>query len=310
MKRYHNILRCVFALALVFALLLSMLSCGLSDLRNLFDGSEGTTTTKRTIPGGEPADGQLSLHFLDVGQGDSIIAVCGGEAMLIDTSYKKKAVTQSIVDYLQNLGITSLKYLVLTHPDADHIGGAPTIINTFDIGAVIMPNAVASTQIFSDTLTAIEDNNVDVIEAFAGSSYSLGSAAFHILAPNSSSYEDTNDYSIVIRMVFGATSVMLTGDAEARSEGEMVAAYDPASLRSDLLKVGHHGSRTSTTPAFLAAVQPTYAVISCGEGNSYGHPHAETVERLQDAGVQVYRTDTDGTIVFVSDGSSISKQDR
>lgn len=252
-----------------------------------------------------PTSGNLYVHFIDVGQGDSILVVNGESVMLIDTGDTSSDSKDAIVNYLNAYSITEIDYLVLTHPDSDHIGGAPTVIEGFDVVNCIMPNVVKDTQIYENTLTALEENEVNVIEAVSGNQYSLGEAQFKLLAPNSESYSDWNDYSVVIKLVYGERSMLFTGDAHVESEEEILGVYSELELDCDVLKIGHHGSDTSTGEEFLAAVSPSYAVISCGTGNKYGHPHEVTLDKLAAAEVTVYRTDIAGTIVLATDGKTL-----
>lgn len=252
-----------------------------------------------------PVEGTLAVHFVDVGQGDGILVLQDGKSMLIDTGDLKSAVTEKLISYIRSCGVKKLDYLVLTHPDADHIGGAPQIIRAFSPEYCILPDVNKSTKIYTDTLTALTEMNVKAKRPVPGDSYALGEADFCVLAPLSEKYTDWNDYSVVLRLSFGSRSVLFTGDAEKTSEREMTEHYSRTDLQADVLKVGHHGSRTSTTDAFLALVRPSYAVISCGEGNSYNHPHEETLTRLSQAGVRVYRTDQCGTVVLVTDGTAL-----
>ncbi len=265
-----------------------------------------TTAVTTTFTPPPAAEGILEITFLDVGQADCILLRSEESTVLVDTGYKKNAVTDKIISHLTGLGITTLDYLVLTHPHADHIGGAPDIINAFTVRNCLMPDAVATTKIFEDTLTALEEREVNVIEAVAGNRITLSDMVLEILAPRAKEYSETNDYSVVLRVLFGSTALMLTGDAELLSEGEMLQSFGSEALKADLLKVGHHGSTTSSGGAFLSAVDPDFAVISCGEDNSYGHPHDEIVERLSEAGITTYRTDLHGTVIFTSDGEEIT----
>ena len=180
-----------------------------------------------------------------------------------------------------------------------------TVINTFDIGQVVMPKESSNTQAFRDLLIAIANKGLKPIEAKLGVRLDLGSEIYaELLAPNSTGYQDINDYSAVLRLVYGKNSFLFTGDAETQSESEML--HLGSQLKVDVLKVGHHGSRTSSTLAFLKLVAPTYAVISVGKGNSYGHPTQEALDRLSSIGATVYRTDESGTIVCESDGTNIT----
>ena len=246
-------------------------------------------------------DTMLKIHFLDVGQADCILVQSGALFALIDAG--NNADSGIILQYLKSLGIRRFEYVVGTHPHEDHIGSLDTIINTYDIGKIIMPKVQATTNTFEDLLDSITAKGLKVTTPLPGSIYNLGDVELQILAPNSSSYEETNDFSVVSRIVFGNTSFLLTGDAESVSEQEMInKGY---ALQADVLKVGHHGSTSSTTTAFLSKVKPTYAVICVGADNTYGHPSSSILQRLNNAGVTVYRTDIYGTVVITSDGQDL-----
>lgn len=256
-----------------------------------------------TDPADTPeAEGELKVHFLDVGQGDSILITTGSDAMLIDVSDRDSG--SVVVNYLKKQGVERLKYLILTHPHADHIGGAAEVINAFEIEKIIMPKAEHTTKTFENLLVTIRSKGMKITTPVPGDEYELGSSRFKILAPNSSNYESLNDYSVVIRLTFGNTAFLFTGDAESTSESQILSKN--FEVKSDVLKVGHHGSASSTSERFLKSVSPKYAVISVGKGNSYGHPTQEVLERLNSYGVKVYRTDEVGTIVATSDGANIT----
>ena len=247
---------------------------------------------------------KLTVTYIDVGQADSIlIQTPGGKNLLIDAGNNGDAST--IVTYLKAQNISRLDYVIATHSHEDHIGSLDTVIKTFDIGQVVMPKESSNTQTFRDVMTAIANKGLKPIEAKAGVKLDMGSEIYaELLAPNSSGYEDTNDYSAVLRLVYGKNSFLFTGDAEAQSETEMLRLG--SQLKADVLKVGHHGSRTSSTAAFLKLVAPKYAIISVGKGNSYGHPTGEALARLSSVGATIYRTDESGTIVCESDGENIT----
>lgn len=248
-------------------------------------------------------DSNLKVHFLDVGQADCIlIQAPTGENMLIDAGNNDDADT--IVAYLNSLGVQKIDVLVGTHPHEDHIGSLDTVIDTYHIGKIYMPKVTHTTKTFEDVLTAIKDKGLKISAAVGGTNIDFSpNTEVEILAPNSSEYEDLNNYSAVIKLTYGNTSFLFTGDAEDISENEMLAKdYD---LKADILKVGHHGSNSSTTESFLTAVKPSHAVISVGRGNDYGHPHEEVLNRLYEAGIKIYRTDESGTVVFTTDGDNI-----
>lgn len=252
--------------------------------------------------GGNLHSNIVEVHFIDVGQGDSILIEADDSAMLIDAGENNKG--SVVVDYLKSQEIKELYYVIGTHPHSDHIGGLDAVLNTFPVKKVIMPDITNNTQTFEDVLDAVAKNNLSITKPVMGTSYSLGPATFTILAPNSSSYEDLNDYSIVIKLTFGDTSFLFAGDAGIASEKEMLAKH--LDLSADVLKIAHHGSSTSSSDSFLDAVNPTYGVISVGKNNEYGHPHSEILRALKDRDIKLYRTDVQGTIVFTSDGKNIS----
>lgn len=249
------------------------------------------------------SNNKMRVHFLDVGQADCIlIQMPDDKSMLIDAG--NNADEANIVSYIKSLGINKIDILIGTHPHADHIGGMDAVINSFDIGKIYMPKVSNNTKAFERVLLAIKSKGLKVSSAKAGTVLDAGpSVKAEILAPNNTSYKELNNYSVVVRIAFGSTAFLFTGDAEKESEDEMLLnGFD---VKSTVLKVGHHGSTSSTTAKFLKAVSPKYAVISTGEGNDYGHPHRETLDRLKKAKIQIYRTDKSGTIVFTSDGSVV-----
>lgn len=253
-------------------------------------------------------DGQIAVHIIDVGQGDAILITTPDGNMLIDAGDNVNKYESALAAYLDAQGVTELEYFVATHVHADHIGGADMVLTDYKVNNVVMTDAVATTGVFESMLDAIEASGAGVIEAVAGESFALGDVQCRILAPLDD-YSNTNDQSIVLRVTYGAVSMMFTGDAEGNLEGksekDMLAAYSPAELQCDFYKVGHHGSDTSNSAAFLQAVRPKLAAISCGEGNKYGHPIASVIDMLDALGVTTYRTDLAGDLVFLCDGQSI-----
>ncbi|MDO5518890.1 MAG: MBL fold metallo-hydrolase [bacterium] len=243
----------------------------------------------------------LEVHFIDVGQGDCILLRSDNQTMLIDAGDNNYG--KGVVTYLSNLGIKKLDYLVGTHPDADHIGGLDNVISSLDIGKIYMPKKQSNTKTFEDVLTAIAKKGLKVSSPKVGDTFTLGSANISVLGPINT-YEDNNNNSIVLKVTHGKNSFLLTGDAELEAEEDMVASGED--LSATVLKVGHHGSHSSTSRSLLDKVNPTYAVISCGVDNKYGHPHTETMTYLKRYNVTVYRTDQQKTIVMTSDGKKIT----
>lgn len=247
-------------------------------------------------------DGIMEVHFIDVGQGDAIFVETGSSAMLIDAGENNKG--SLVREYLTKQQVAKLDYVIGTHPHSDHIGGLDIILDSFEVGKVFLPDIIHTTDTFEDVLDALEDHQLKITRPGIGDRYSLGDASFTILAPNSSDYADLNDYSICIKLSYGNTSFLLTGDAEKLSEDEMMK--NGLDISADVLKVGHHGSAYSSNPKFIDAVDPSFAVISTGKDNKYGHPHAETLQTMLEHNIKVYRTDEQGSIVFTSDGQTVS----
>ena len=212
--------------------------------------------------------------------------------------------SNTVKNYIAKQGITKLDYIVGTHPHEDHVGGLDTVINSFQIGKIYMPKVTSNTKTFLDVVSAIKAKGMKVTAPLVGQTFKVGSATATILAPNSTGYEDLNNFSIVIRLTFGNNSFLFDGDAEDISENEMLSKG--LNISADVLKVGHHGSNSSTTQKFLDKVNPKYAVISVGKDNSYGHPHKSTMDKLKAKGIKVYRTDESGTIIVNSDGKNIT----
>ncbi|MEF2795859.1 MAG: ComEC/Rec2 family competence protein [Hydrogeniiclostridium sp.] len=258
--------------------------------------------------GGGSASGTLEVYFFDVGQGDSeLIRLPGGENILIDAG--TSSTEDELVGELRSLGAETLDLVVATHPHADHIGGMAAVIDAFDVRQVVMPRISESdtptTKTYENLLQSIADKGLTITPAEPGDELlSSGGAVLTVLAPNGEDYGDLNNYSVVLRLTYGEDSFLFTGDAEEASEEEMLSLDWP--LTATVLKCGHHGSETSTSPAFLDAVSPQYAVISCGVDNDYGHPDAVTLEKLEAAGAEVFRTDLQGTILASTDGSGVT----
>lgn len=247
------------------------------------------------------AASSFAIHFLDVGEGDSSLILCDGHAMLIDGGTSENS--SKIYSYLKTQGITYLDYVVCTHPHADHAGGLSGALNYAKVGTALSPVATSDNASFNNFVKYLTRQGVQITVPASGSTYSLGSATFRILGPLSSS-ENINNKSLVFRMEYGSTSFLFAADAE-RDE-ELSILQSNAQLKSTVLKVGHHGSSSSTSYVFLREVQPEYAVISVGVDNEYGHPTEDVLSRLRDAEVTTYRTDLQGDVICTSDGKNVS----
>ncbi len=253
------------------------------------------------LDGTNVTDGKMLVEFIDVGQGDCTLITAKDTVILVDGG--ESGQSQKVINYLKNKNIKKIDCCIATHPHTDHIGSLAKVFDEFEISDVIMPeipeDIIPTTKTYERFLQSVADNAESVIAAKCGDTYSYGDVKIEIFGPVTD-YDDLNNMSVVSRISFGNTAVMLTGDAETPSESDIMA-FD-TDLSSDLLKVGHHGSRTSTGKEWLYAVNPDFAVISCGLNNDYGHPHKQLTKRLDDAEVEYYRTDLMGDIVFESDG--------
>ena len=246
------------------------------------------------------SENKLIAHFIDVGQGDSsFIELPNGDTMLIDAGTASYG--DDIIEYIESLGYQDIDYVVATHPHADHIGGMAEVIDAFDIETVYMPKAVSTSKTYENLLETIQDKGLSIHTGRAGVEVlNTDDLTILMFAPVQEEYSNLNNYSIVLKITYGDTSFLYTGDAED-SLDEITG-----DIEADVLKVGHHGSDTSTTSDFLARVNPSYAVISVGEGNSYGHPALSTIELLEGYTSNIYRTDLNGTVVISSDGVNIN----
>ena len=255
-------------------------------------------------PQAEPVEGLLEVHSIDVGQGDCFFLRTPEQAVLIDSGERENADT--IVEYLHALGVEQLDLAVATHPHSDHIGAMAEVLEQIPAQTILMPDLpdsiVPTTKTYERLLDTIEQQQIQVELTEPGMRYDLGQGAVLTVLGPVKQYRDLNLMSVVCRVDAGATSFLFTGDMEKEAEQDLIAAG--ANLHVDVLKAGHHGSSTSSSKEFLQEVSPLCTVISLGEGNSYGHPHKEAVERLHSYG-PIYRTDLLGNIVFYSNGDSI-----
>lgn len=277
----------------ILSVLLSVLLCCL-----LF-----TSCAENTQDVNKPSleEGTMAVHFFDVGQGDSeFIEFPNGKTMLIDAGEIEMG--ERVVSNIKALGYKEITYVVATHPHSDHIGGLVTVLNSFDVETVYMPNVTTNTSTFEKLIYVLENKNCKVVEAKNGVNVIDEENLFaEFVAPVCEKYEKLNDYSAVLKVKYGNTSFLFTGDAEKTSENEITA-----DISADVLKVGHHGSNSSSTKKFVEKVNPKYAVFEVGDHNSYNHPNEDIVKRYEKIGAEIFRTDEKGNITIKSNGKELT----
>lgn len=251
------------------------------------------------------AGSELQIHVIDVGNADSILITSAGHAMLIDAGENNDG--DNVVAYIRSHNVSKLDYVVASHPDSDHIGGMADVITNITVGTFIMsimPKDITPTsKTYLNMLKALESKNLDITEAKVDTSYTLGGTSFTILGPVGT-FDSTNNMSVVCRFTYGSRHFLFMGDAEKEAENALLSSG--ADLSADFIKIGHHGSSTSSQKKFLQTVNPRYAAISCSADNDYGHPATSTLKTLKALDVTYYRTDLNGTITVTSDGKTIS----
>lgn len=244
----------------------------------------------------------LEVSIIDVGQGDSaLIKTPGNKYVLVDAASKTDK--DKLFNYLKTQNISSFYAVVGTHPHEDHIGNLDDVINSYQVDKVYLPKVTSNTKAFENLMEAIKKKNLKINTAKGGVDFEIDGVKFSFLSPNNTSYEEVNNYSSALKITYNNTSFLLMGDAEKLSENEILAkGYN---LKADVIKLGHHGSYSSSGSSFIKAVNPKYAAISCGKANDYGHPHKETLDLMKKLNIDVYRTDLMGTISFISDGNIV-----
>ena len=262
----------------------------------------GIQTQAAVTGAGQTNAGEMKVHFLDVGQGLSILVQSEGKTMIYDGGDKKTS--RFVVAYLKDQGVKKIDYLISSHYDADHMAGLIGCLNTFDVKHVISSNYEHNSKLYKSFVKAVKADGLKMQHPKVGKTFSFGSGSFEILAPTKIEAKGSNNNSVAIKLVNGQNSFVFTGDAEHESEAAMCASG--IDLSCDVLVPGHHGSATATSWDFLQKTVPEYAVISCGKNNKYGHPDKDTMDKLQSMNIQVYRTDKQGTIIATSNGTDIS----
>lgn len=300
-KRKEKITIIIALVLFIFSLVMSFL-----DKNDIFTWNDLNNATG-TLNGPVNPNSDFSIYYLDVGQGDCTIIKSDDSVMMIDTSTQNHSL--DIQEALMSLSIQKIDYLIITHQHDDHMGSAKDIIDKYEVANIIMPklsdiNMVTTTG-YENLLKSIANRNVNAIPATVGESFKLGDATVQIFSPSQQD-EDLNNMSVVLKVVYDETSFIFQGDAEKPIEKQLLNSdFD---LSADIIKLGHHGSNTSSTDKYLKAVNPKYAIISCGADNSYGHPHDEVIERLMKNNISFYVTAQAGDITVTSDGKNINVQ--
>ena len=282
-------------------LILSLMLCGCMELSVSLPAP---TQSQPALDPDSTGSNVLTVHYIDVGQADCILLETDGEFMLIDGGNKEDG--QLVVSYLQQQGVEELSAVICTHAHEDHVGGLPSVLAVYPTAAVYAPTKTYSSKIFDDFLYYVDQQRLEVTIPAPGDEFLLGQAKITVLGPVKS-YAETNDTSIVTKVEFLETSFLFTGDMETPAENDMLDYWgNRINWNVDVLKVGHHGSDTSSGYRFVYETDPEYAIVSVGEGNTYGHPNESVLSRYSDAGIPLFRTDELGTVLAVSDGYNIT----
>ncbi|MDK0702472.1 ComEC/Rec2 family competence protein [Clostridium perfringens] len=251
-----------------------------------------------------PKDSKLMISYMDVGQGDAAYIKVNGNDILIDAGPRSNS--KELLEQLKAKNIDDFELVIATHPHEDHIGGMVDVFKEYEVKAFYSPKITHTTKTYENLVKAVKDEGLKTKELKGGMVIDLGEGAkFEVFTPQKSEYEELNDYSPIMKLSFGDTSYLFTGDAEKLAEEEALAKYK-TSLDSDVIKFGHHGSSSSSSNAFIEAVSPKYGIVSCAKDNKYGHPHRETLDIIKKYNIKTFRTDTDGEIILTSDGKSIN----
>ena len=306
-KKSNQALPIILAIIALLSVLLGCLYEYSEPFRDFVNDLGIFSTQSPAIPPIDPDGNEMAVHFIDVGQGDSTLFQTANGSALVDCSESQYG--DDIVAYLKAQGVTELEYFIITHPDEDHMGAAAYILQNIEVKTFVMNGQEKSTQFFTKALDVIEEKGIEAVIAVPGDVFTVGALQLKIFGPQQYLVEDDewNEASLIIHAQYGNRSFLLTGDAEKKGESDLLEYYGDK-IKCDVFSAGHHGSKTSNSYELLAAAKPTYVVISCGEGNKFGHPHQEALDVFQTIGATVYRTDELGSIVFVTDGDTLIKK--
>lgn len=287
-----------------------------SSISNSTSSSSSSSSSSSTqfIPPNDPSEDFMLVHFIDVGQGDSTLFQTPSGSVLVDCGESEYG--DDVVEYLRAKGVEELEYFIITHPDSDHMGCAAYVLKNIRVKNFVLNGQAKTTQFFKKAIDEAtkqaEEGTLNNIKAEPGDVFSVGDLVMKIYGPEKELVEtdEWNDASLIIHAMYGDRSFLLTGDAEEKGEESLLEhlEYYEANLKCDVFSAGHHGSRTSNSKELLEAASPRYVVVSCGEDNSYGHPHQEALDAFESVGAEVFRTDELGTIIFVTDGISLTKK--
>ena len=316
-KKQKGLLGAIFgkslALVMAFFVLLGVLFGILYDrvepLRDIFDQLGIFSTAEPKDPPISPNGEELFLHYIDVGQGDSTLLQSASGSVLIDCGEKEYG--DDVVKYLDSLGIDELEYFIITHPDSDHMGCASYILENVDVKYFVINGKVKTAKFFEDALDCVERYDIPLLEGGAGDVFEVGAIHIDILGPRVDDIEklDSNDSSLILYVSYGEKRFLFTGDAEKEGE-ELLLKWNGNDIKCDIFSAGHHGAKTSNSLELMLKADPDYVVISCGAGNSYGHPTAQALSNFKACDATVLRTDELGTIVFVTDGNTLERDIR
>lgn len=306
-KQSNKFLLVILSLLTLLAVTLGCIYLSGEPLENLIGQFINFETQSPSIPAINPEGEEMAVHFIDVGQGDATLFQTSNGSVLVDCGESEYG--DDVVAYLKAQGVEELEYFIITHPDSDHMGCAAYILQNIDVKVFVMNGQEKTTQFFKKALDMIEEKQIAVDIVGPGDVITVGALQMKIYGPQKDILESEkwNEASLIIHASYGNRSFLLTGDAEKEGEKDILENYANL-IACDVFSAGHHGSKTSNSAELLMAAKPTYVVISCAEGNSYGHPHQEALDRFEDIGATVYRTDKLGSIVFITDGETLTKK--